>query len=135
VHLSVASVGKAVLTLALGVVVGTMGTVMHRSVRPWGLVVCLLLVVAAAVTARAVGGGAGLIGYVLGLGATVLTLAQEGPGGDTLVPSGQAIGMVWLIGSVLLAVAVALLPRRWFSDAPRPARPTRAVTDLPDAPA
>lgn len=121
--LSWSTIGKAFLTLVLGAVVGGMGTVMHRSLRPWGLVLCLLLVLTAAVTARAFGGLVAWIGFVLGLGTAVLTLSQTGPGGDVLVPAEQRIGLVWLVGAGVVAIIAMLLPRTWFSDAPLPARP------------
>ena len=121
--LSWSTIGKAVLTLVLGVVVGLMGTVMHRSIQPWGLVLSLLLVLAAAVTARAFGGLITWIGFALGLGTAILALSQTGPGGDVLVPAGQKIGLVWLVGAGIVAVVAMLLPRAWFSDTPLPARP------------
>ncbi len=139
-HFSWIALGKAVLTLVLGVVVGVMGTVMHRSIRPWGLVLCLLLVLAAAVTARAFGGLVAWIGYLLGLAGTVLVLAQKGPGGDVLLPSGQKIGLVWLFGSIVVAIVGMLLPRAWFADVPRPrpepvhTAPTTDVAGEPDLP-
>lgn len=141
-HLSPAALGKTILTAFVGIVVGVIGTIMHRSVQPWGLVLCLSLVLAAAATARAFGGLIAWIGFVVGLGVTVLALSQKGPGGDVLVPSGQKLGMVWLLGSVAVAVVAMLLPRAWFSDTPRPARPapsgppvlTADVAGEPDAP-
>ena len=122
--------GKTVLTVVVGFVAGVMGTAMHRSVQPWGLVLSLLLVLTAAVTARAFGGLVAWIGFVAGLGVTVLALSQEGPGGDILMPSGPKIGLVWILGSLLVAVAAMLLPSSWFSDEPRPAR-TRRPGDVP----
>lgn len=121
--LSWSTIGKAVLTLVLGVVVGLMGTVMHRSIQPWGLVLSLLLVLAAAVTERAFGGLVTWIGFALGLGTAILALSQTGPGGDVLVPAGQKIGLVWLVGAGVVAVVAMLLPGKWFSDVPLPARP------------
>lgn len=125
--------GKTVLTVVAGFVVGAIGTIMHRSIRPWGLVLALLLVLTAAITARAFGGVVAWIGFVVGLGVTVLVLSQTGPGGDVLMPSGQRIGLVWLLGSLVVAVVAMLLPGSWFSDEPRPAR--RSGTALPVVPA
>jgi hypothetical protein len=129
-------VGKTVLTIVVGFVVGLMGTIMHRSLQPWGLVLSLLLVLTAGVTARAFGGGVAWIGFVVGLGLTVLALSQEGPGGDVLMPSGPKLGLVWIIGSLVVAVVAVLLPRSWFSDAPRPPRTGQradVVAGEPDA--
>ena len=119
--------GKTVLTVVVGFIVGVIGTTMHRSVQPWGLVLGLLLVLTAASTARAFGGLVTWVGFVVGLGVTVLVLSQEGPGGDILMPSGPKIGLVWIVGSLVVAVAAMLLPRSWFSDTPRPARTPKVV--------
>jgi len=107
---------------ALGVVVGAVGTVMHRWMRPWGVVVVLVLVLASAVAARAWGGRRAWTGYAVALTATIWLLSTEGPGGDVLVPSGQRIGWVWLIGAPVVAVVVAVLPASLFDDRPRPVR-------------
>jgi hypothetical protein len=119
---SAGTVGSTVASLLLGILVGTLGTVMHRSIPPWGVVVCLALAFVAAVTVRAWAGFVALAGYALGLVVTVLVLAQSGPGGDTLAPDGQAVGWVWLLGSAAATIVVALLPRGLFDDRPRPPR-------------
>ena len=116
------AIGSAIAALLLGVLVGTLGTVVHRSIPPWGIVVCLTLAFVAAVTMRAWSGFVPLAGYAVGLVVTVLVLTQAGPGGDTLVPDGQAIGWVWLLGSAAATVVAALLPRGLFDDRPRPPR-------------
>jgi hypothetical protein len=56
--------GKSVLTLVLGVVVGTIGTIMHRSAQPWGLVLSFLLVLTAAVIGIVWLLGAGVVAIV-----------------------------------------------------------------------
>jgi uncharacterized protein DUF6113 len=117
------TVGSTVGALLLGVLVGTLGTVLHRSIQPWGVVICLTLAVVAAVTVRAWSGFVALAGYALGLVGTVVILTRSGPGGDTLVPDGQAIGWVWLFGSAAAALLAALLPRGLFDDRPRAPRP------------
>ena len=113
---------------ALGAIVGVLGTVMHRSVRPWGLVVCLVLVLAAAVTSRAWGGLVALIGYSVGWCAIVALLSLTGPGGDVLIPAGggrasELLGQAWVLGGWLPIAVTAFLPGRWFSDQPRHAGP------------
>ncbi|KQY23427.1 hypothetical protein ASD16_12900 [Cellulomonas sp. Root485] len=122
-RLSAGAVASTVAALLLGVLVGTLGTVMHRSIPPWGVVVCLTLAFVAAITVRAWTGFVALGGYALGLVVTVLVLTVSGPGGDTLVPDGQAVGWVWLLGSAAATIVVALLPRGLFDDRPRPPRP------------
>ena len=108
--------------LVLGVVVGTLGTVMHRSIEPWGVVLCLVLAFAAAVTARAWAGLVALAGYAVGLVVSVQLLSQTGPGGDVLVPDSQGIGWVWVLGSIVVTIVAGVLPSRLFSDRPRARR-------------
>ena len=121
--LTAAVLGKAAATLVLGVVVGAVGTVMHRWHEPWGVVICLALVVMASVTARAWAGWPAWVAYAGGVFFAVQAMAQTGPGGDVLVPSGQLIGWVWVIGSIGLALATGLLPARLFRDGSRGSRP------------
>ncbi|MBO3086457.1 hypothetical protein [Cellulomonas fengjieae] len=111
--------GKAALALVLGVVVGALGTVMHRSMPPWGMVVCLALAFAAALTTRAWAGWFTLVGYTGGLVLSMQVLATRGPGGDILVPDGQAIGWAWVLGAVAVTALVGVLPRRLFQERPR----------------
>jgi hypothetical protein len=133
---SAGAIGSTVAALVLGVVVGTLGTVLHRSIPPWGVVVCLALALAAAVTMRAWTGFGALLGYTVGLVVSVQLLTQRGPGGDTLVPDGQAIGWVWVLGSIVATIVAALLPRAMFDDRPRaprtPSTPPPAEHDLLD---
>ena len=134
--LTAAVFAKAAVTLVLGLVVGAVGTVMHRWQMPWGVVLCLVLVIVAAVTSRAWAGWPTWLGYCGGVFFAVQAMAQQGPGGDVLVPSGSVIGWVWVIGSVAAALATGMLPRRWFRDAPRgdgsPAsEPSGGVPGLP----
>ncbi|WP_448631501.1 hypothetical protein [Cellulomonas soli] len=118
--LSVATLGKAAGAFVLGLLVGTLGTVMHRWSWPWGVILCLALVLVAGVTARAWGGGVPVIGYAGGLFLAVQVLAQRGPGGDVLVPAGDTYGWVWIGGAALAVATVALVPRRAFDDTPPP---------------
>jgi len=102
----------------LGVVVGAVGTVLHRSSRPWGVVVCLLLVLAASVAARAWAGWVASLGLLVGLFASVQVLSGRGPGGDVLVPADGSIGWVWAVGALLVALGAALAPRSWVAEVP-----------------
>lgn len=113
---SAATLWRAVASLGLGVLAGTLGTVMHRAVRPWGLLVCVALVLVVVLTARA---WAGWYGYVAGAGGALLAvqvLAGGGPGGDVLVPAGDLWGWGWALGAVVAIGVVALVPRRWVED-------------------
>lgn len=122
-HLSLATVGKAVVALVLGVIVGAFGTVMHRSIPPWGLVLALALVLSTGVLVRAWGGLLVLLGLAIGVFVSVQVLAQTGPGGDVLIPSGDRVGWVWMgwtwvLGSIAVLVVAGVLPHRWFAEAP-----------------
>ncbi|WP_246169083.1 DUF6113 family protein [Actinotalea subterranea] len=100
----------------LGVVVGVVGTVVHRWHMPWGLVLALASVLSASVVARAWTGWAGMLSVGLGVALAVGVLAVEGPGGDVLVAA-QPVGYVWY-GGALVTVLAGLLPARWFSERP-----------------
>ncbi len=113
---SAATLWRALAALGLGLVAGTLGTVMHRAVRPWGLLVCLALVLVIVLTARA---WAGWFGYVASVGGTfvaVQVLASGGPGGDVLVPADDAWGWAWVLGALAAVSVVAFVPRRWVED-------------------
>ncbi|GEK22693.1 DUF6113 family protein [Cellulomonas xylanilytica] len=131
-RLSAGAIGSAAASLVLGVLIGTLGTVLHRSIPPWGLVICLTLAFVAAVTVRAWTGYVALAGYAVGLAGTVLLLTQRGPGGDVLAPDGQAIGWLWVLGSIAVLVVAALLPRGPFDDRPRAPRTPTVEHELVD---
>jgi len=105
-------------TLLLGVLVGAAGTAMHRALLPWGVVGCLALVLASAVLARAWVGLLGLAVYGIGWVVVVQVLSLTGPGGDVLIPAGQAIGYAWIVGGMLMIAVAAFVPRRWFAGEP-----------------
>lgn len=116
------TIGRALLCAVLGLVVGAVGTVMHRVVvtdhlLPAGIVVALLAVLTGGVLARAWTGYAGLAGYALGWVVAVQVLASQGPGGDLLVPN-QTVGLVWVYGGMAVVAITAFLPWSWFSDQP-----------------
>lgn len=102
----------------IGALIGLLGTVLHRSAMPWGVVLALATVVSAGVLARAWGGYPGLLGYGIALIGIVQVLAMEGPGGDVLVPADQAVGIVWVAGSAVGLAVPAFAPRRWFASTP-----------------
>ncbi|MBO0922289.1 hypothetical protein J1G42_15820 [Cellulomonas sp. zg-ZUI222] len=111
-----ATLWRAAASFALGLVAGTIGTVMHRAVRPWGLVLCVLLVLVIVLIARA---WCGWFGYGASAGGALLAiqvLATGGPGGDVLVPAGDLWGWGWVGGAVLAVIVVGLVPRRWVTD-------------------
>lgn len=112
-----ASAWHVIGSALLGLVVGVVGTGVHRANDPWGLVLAYLTVLAAAVLARAWGRGRATTAYALALAAMVLAMGFVRPGGDVLITD-DAIGYAWLAAPALVLV-VALLPARLFSDEPR----------------
>lgn len=108
---------RAAVAFLLGALAGSIGTVMHRALSPWGLVMSLLLVLAAAVAVRAWSGFLALIGFAGGLFLLVQLLSQRGPGGDVLVPAAGGLGWTWVIGAAVMAGAAAFAPSSWFRDA------------------
>lgn len=111
-----ARTGRIASCLLLGVAVGAIGTVMHRSMPPWGLVLGLVVVLSAGVFARAWEEWRGSAAYAAGWLATVLTLWQVGPGGDILVPAIGPWGNVWILGGVVVLALPVVAPSRWFED-------------------
>ena len=107
-----------VLCAVLGVIMGLLGTVMHRYELggwPLGMALALAGVLAGAVLARTVARSGGLL--VTGLGVVFATQAMTfmRPGGDVIV-TGEAIGYIWLFGAPAMCFVAGFLPRRWFSD-------------------
>ncbi|WP_454084626.1 PIG-L family deacetylase [Georgenia sp. Marseille-Q6866] len=114
------TVGVLVSLLA-GLVMGALGTVVHRFTLegfPVGIVLGLAGVLAAAVAARAIAGGGGLLLAALAVVGVTQAMAFLRPGGDVLVTD-EAIGYVWLFGAPVACVLAALLPARWFGDGTR----------------
>ncbi|WP_232847747.1 PIG-L family deacetylase [Occultella kanbiaonis] len=105
----------AVFSVLLGVILGATGTAFHRWSEPWGLVIGLSAILAAGVLSRTFADGRGLFGYGLGVVLTVLAMTYLGPGGDVVVAD-DAIGVAWLLGSMLAVLLGAFAPRRWFRD-------------------
>lgn len=109
----------------LGLLVGAVGTVVHRAATPWGLAGALVLVLTAAVTCRAWAGWFAWAGYGGGLYLAIVVLSQTGPGGDVLAPEGDGWAWGWVLGAAVALVLAAVAPRRLFDDTPRPARTGR----------
>jgi len=122
---------RALVSFVLGIVAGVLGTVIHRSTVPWGLLAALGLVLAFTVTVRAWAGWPGYVGIAGGVFLALMVLTQTGPGGDVLVPGGENVdhawlGVAWLGGAMVALIVAAGVPRRWFDPTPRPPRvPTR----------
>lgn len=123
------AIARWVAALVLGGLVGAAGTAMHRAAMPWGVALCLALVLASSVLVRAWVGLVGLLAHGVGWVVVVQVLSLTGPGGDVLIPAGQAIGYVWIVGGMLMIAAGAFAPARWFRDE----SPARATTPGPGA--
>ncbi len=117
--------------LALGAVSGLVGTLAHRSGAvgslPYGLVIAFLILAASSWWARSWAGATGLGLHLVGASCLIWLLMGRGPGGDVLVPIGSPAfigffdrhaGRIWLIGSLVLQLAVLVAPRRWFMVTP-----------------
>lgn len=109
----------------LGLVVGAVGTVVHRAVPPWGLLLALLAVVVLGALLRAWQGWAGMLAGAMGVFTVTWLMGVTGPGGDVLVAADWR-GLVWFVGALAVGAA-GLLPRTWFSDRPIRGTSTRTV--------
>lgn len=118
--------------LVLGVVVGLVGTVAHRSLPPWGLVAAMLTLLAVAVVARATAGTGSVLATGAGWLLAVQVMAQVGPGGDALVLA-DAIGYTWAYGGVVALLAALFLPRSWFTERPLRGRRRTSPVERTDA--
>ena len=116
------AVARALGSVGIGVVVGVVGTGIHRWQQPWGLLGALAIVVVAGALGRAWTGWVGVVGVGLGVATATGVLGTSGPGGDVVVAA-QPVGYLWFAGAAVVVLA-GLLPRRWFSDDP---------TDVPAA--
>lgn len=101
----------------LGVMVGLVGTIAHRSVQPWGLVAALVTLVAVCTVARATAGVGSHLAAGTGWLIAVQVLSSGGPGGDVLVPA-ELVGYVWVYGGLVAVLAPLLAPRSWFAEVP-----------------
>lgn len=102
------TVGYVVVSLA-GLLTATVGAVAYRSLAPWGAVMAILMVLAAAIFARAWLSWTGL-GLYAGLwGMATLVWSLNGPGGSVLIAQ-DVLGITWLVGAAVAIVVAAVLP-------------------------
>lgn len=136
------SIVAILLSLLLGLIVGALGTAIHRtfwsalvdggSFFPIGLVLGLALTASVALFLRSWRGILALLAFAIGWIVASQTLSLTGPGGDVIVVDPTApvpvpfAGLIWDYVGIALMVIVALLPRRWF-------RRTERVNEAADA--
>ncbi|WP_061960757.1 hypothetical protein [Demequina flava] len=102
------SLGYVVVGLA-GLLTATVGAVAYRSIPPWGAVLAIIMVLAAAVFARTWQSWVGL-GIYAGLWAvTTMVWSLNGPGGSVLIAQ-DALGVTWLVGAAVAIVVAAFVP-------------------------
>lgn len=119
---------RVLLAVALGLVIGALGTTVHRyGDESWysGMVLALAVTVAAAIMSRAWSGYSALLAFAGGWIVAVQLMSLRGSGGDVIVPAGT-LGLIWNYAGVGLLGAAAFLPGSWFRDVPvrGPARDT-----------
>lgn len=110
---------RTVLTIAVvvGLATGVLGTVVHRSQPPLGLILALTAVVSGTVLVRAL---AGLLGVAVAGGTLLLVtqlLSTVRRGGDIIVAD-DGLGYGWLLGAVVAVAVVVFLPGGWFASRP-----------------
>lgn len=106
---------RAVIGLLAGVFVGALGSLTHRSIPPWGLVLGVVATVLLSIWLRSSGDWAALGGGILGWFVTVQILSMAGPGGDLLI-LGDGLGYGWFIAGTIATLAGGFLPRRFLAE-------------------
>lgn len=99
--------------LAGGIITASVGAVAYRSMPPWGLVGCILMVLCAVAFARTWLGWAGLATFSITWMVATFIWALDGPGGSVLIVA-DSLGVTWLVGAALALVAMSVVPRRWL---------------------
>lgn len=99
--------------IVLGVLVGALGTAVHRSYPPGGIIGALVATASLAVAARSLMGWTGLLSSVVGWAGSVLILAMGRPSGDVLI-AGDGLGYSWMLGGMLALFVGLLLPFSFF---------------------
>ena len=125
------AVKNCLFSAVFGVVIGAVGTAVHRggivSSFAWGIVLALALVLASGYVARGKWGRLGSVIFGTALMTIVQVLAMVGPGGDYLILGAAVpgtpefagiVGTVWMYGSAAISVIYMLLPARIFALSP-----------------
>lgn len=118
---------RYLLALVIGVLVGTLGTLVQRSGAaagiPWGMALAYLLVALVSWWVRNDSGTLGLSLHLVASTMVVWALSMRGPGGDVLMPYADFPSFfakyavfLWMGGLVLIQFLALCLPRTWFDD-------------------
>lgn len=95
--------------LLIGAAVAAVGTLSHRTYPYAGVAAVIVMAFTAALFARLWHQWAGLSLFAAGWAVVVFLLAQQGPGGSVLIVD-DALGQVYLLGSAVAIVLVAMAP-------------------------
>jgi hypothetical protein len=120
-----AGVARFAVCFAVAAVLACFGTLLYASMvtlgplarLPVGMAAACALIVAFALAARAWAGLTGVAGTAVGAFAMTQLMTPAGPGGDIIVPA-WPVSYVWLVLVVVLPLATAFAPRRWFAAPP-----------------
>lgn len=129
------SLVSVAVSAILGVIVALVGGVAHRSIPPFGAILCVLLVLTAAVFVRSWARWLGLISFAVPYIGITAIFTQEGPGGSLLI-AGDGLGYAWLFGGTAAIVIASILPARLLGGGLPPAlssAPTEALMDEGEA--
>lgn len=126
------AVGRALITMAAGVLAALFGTFAHRMGAemniPYGLVIAFLLIGLSTWCARARSGVIGLGLHLITSSATAWGIALTATNGNAVIVGGfqvampffsQYAGYIWLYGLIVVQVLELFMPSRWFVVPPR----------------
>lgn len=104
-----------ILGLILGLVFGTLGTIMHRFIPPWGLVITIGTLIALAIAMRSSFGWTGMFFAGAGWIIAVQYFSLAGPSDDVLVAD-DWLGYAWMLGGLVAFFVGIFYPRQWLQD-------------------
>ncbi|WP_061963894.1 hypothetical protein [Demequina aurantiaca] len=104
------ALGYLVLAI-VGLIAALVGASAYRAIAPFGLVLCILLMLVATVFARTWKEWSGIAVFAGAWAVLTYVLSLEGPGGSLLIAT-DGYGYGWLFGGSLAIVVVCLIPRR-----------------------
>ncbi|MCH9274786.1 alcohol dehydrogenase [Bifidobacterium amazonense] len=134
---------RVLVTAAAGVAAALVGTFAHRMGAsmniPYGLVLAFAILGMSAWCARSRGGVTDLAVHLIVSSATAWLIAAGSAGGDVLTPAGfntdtlpyfsQHAGYIWLLGGIVVQVALLMMPPKWFRIDAEPDKRMRTVAN------